>query len=68
MNNPGTITNVYAGMTDFVHRGFRERWGTVDDITVETALASGEGPFEKTTLWQYLNDRGLKTYCCVRSQ
>ena len=62
MKNAGTITNVYKGMTDIVHRGFRERWGAVDDIPVDKALASGEGPFEKTALWQYLNDRGLTTY------
>jgi len=62
MNNAGTITNVYRGMTDFVHRSFRERWGAVDEITVETALASGEGPFDKTDLWHYLSDHGLKTY------
>ena len=62
MSNAGTISKTYQGMTDFVHRGYNHRWHAGDETPVQEGLTSGEGPFAKMDLWQYLHDRGLKTY------
>ena len=49
-------------MTDFVHRGYNHRWHTADGAPIAEGLIAGQGPFGKMDLWQYLDDRGLKTY------
>jgi hypothetical protein len=62
MSNARTTTKTYQGMTDFVHRGYNNRWQTAEGPPVSDGLIAGQGPFGKMDLWQYLDDRGLKTY------